>query len=166
MFNFIGMYVHLISGLAAGHLLSLTGNQIGALYIAVGDLESAKKAMNTYFDGIYMNQITATGEQPFEAVRTHPYHYRCYNAAAMVVNARIGEYLGLKFWTKATKLGGNIQKAVDVAMATPLNTTDGDGPLSEIYSSVAAVASVYGDPTGKYTKFLANADSSYPAQPW
>lgn len=112
-----------------------------------------------------MDQITATGEQPFEAARTHPYHYRAYNIAAMVVMARIGDYLGQKFWTKPTKFGGNIQKAVDVAMyATML--PDGDGPASEIYSSIAAVVSVYGDPTGKYTKFLANADSSYPAQPW
>jgi hypothetical protein len=141
-------------------------NQIAALYIALGDLASAKNATLTYFNGIYMNQITATGEQPFEAVRTHPYHYRCYNAAAMVVMARIGDYLGQKFWTQPTKLGGNIQKAVDFAMVQPLNTTDGDGPLSEIYSSIAAVASVYGDPSGKYAQFLANGDSSYPSQPW
>lgn len=140
-------------------------NQIAALYIALGDLASAKNATLTYFNGLYMEQIQANGEQPLEAARTHPYHYRAYNLAAMIVNARIGDYLGQNFWRKPTKFGGNIQKALDVAMNAKL-LPDGDGPASELYSSIAAVASIYGDPSGKYTKFLANADSSYPAQPW
>lgn len=143
----------------------IIGNQIAALYIALGDLASAKNATLTYFNGLYMEQIQANGEQPLEAARTHPYHYRAYNLAAMIVNARIGDYLGQNFWRKPTKFGGNIQKALDVAMNAKL-LPDGDGPASELYSSIAAVASIYGDPSGKYTKFLANADSSYPAQPW
>jgi hypothetical protein len=126
-------------------------------------------------------------EQPLEAVRTHPYHYRCYNLAAMIVsfclvevllllltavfgfgqlNAKLGDYLGLNFWNTSTKAGGNIQKANDFTMQQQLNTTDGDGPVWELYPSIATVASKYGDPDGKYAAFMANADNTYPDEPY
>jgi hypothetical protein len=82
------------------------------------------------------------------------------------VNAKIGEYLGTKYWNTPTKNGGNIQKACDFLMTVTLNTTDGDGPIDEPYSSIVAVGSEYGDPNGKYSSFLANADQQYPAQPY
>lgn len=41
-----------------------------------------------------------------------------------------------------------------------------DGPLSELYPSLAEVAAVYGDPDGKYATFLKNADPEYPAEPY
>lgn len=61
-------------------------NQLAALKLIVGDTAGAKSTIQEYFQGIYQNQITATGEQPFEAERTHPYHYRAYNLAAMIVS--------------------------------------------------------------------------------
>jgi len=45
-------------------------------------------------------------------------------------------------------------------------TAEGDGPPSELYPSIAAVGAAYGDPDGKYAAFLANADDTYPAQPY
>jgi len=51
-------------------------------------------------------------------------------------------------------------------MLQQLNTTDGDGPIWELYPSVAAVAAKYGDPSGKYASFMANADNMYPAEPF
>ena len=62
--------------------------------------------------------------------------------------------------------GGNIQKATDFTMLQTLNTTDGDGPVWELYPSIAAVAANYGDPDGKYAAFLANADNTYPSEPY
>ena len=35
-----------------------------------------------------------------------------------------------------------------------------------MYPSLAAVAANYGDPEGKYASFLAQADNSYPAEPY
>jgi len=84
----------------------------------------------------------------------------------MILNAKLGDYLGLNFWNTSTKAGGNIQKANDFTMLQQLNTTDGDGPAWELYPSIAAVASKYGDPDGKYAAFMANADNTYPAKPY
>jgi len=138
-------------------------NQLASLQILVGDTNSAINTTKSYFSKQYMNQINSTGEQPLEAVRTHPYHYRCYNLAAMIVNARIGQYLGMNFWNTTTSSGATIQTAADFTMLqTPLN--DGDEPLSELYPSIAAVASTYGDPSGKYAAFLAKGENTYPAE--
>ena len=61
-------------------------NQIAALKIVVGNNSGAVDVLGEYFDGIYKNQINADGEQPLEAERTRPYHYRAYNLAAMLVS--------------------------------------------------------------------------------
>jgi len=110
-----------------------------------------------------MNQIDANGEQPLEAVRTRPYHYRSYNLAAMIVNARLGDYLGQhSFWNKTTTKGGTIKTALDFAMTVP----PGQDTADELYPDIAAIAATYGDPDGKYAAFLANGDNQYPAQPY
>lgn len=57
-----------------------------AVAVAVGDVESAQRIAKAFFTGRkYMDQIAASGEQPFEAVRTRPYHYRCFNLEALIV---------------------------------------------------------------------------------
>lgn len=61
-------------------------NQIAALKILVGNNTGALESLGEYFNGIYKNQINADGEQPLEAERTRPYHYRTYNLAAMIVS--------------------------------------------------------------------------------
>lgn len=54
--------------------------------ILVGDMDGAKQAAEDYFTGVFQNQIDADGEQPLEATRTRPYHYRSYALSAMVVS--------------------------------------------------------------------------------
>jgi len=138
-------------------------NQLAALQILVGDLDGAKNTTNTYFTEQYMGQIDANGEQPLEAVRTRPYHYRSYNLAAMITNARLGDYLGLdSFWNKTTTNGGTIKTALDYA----INIPPGDETADELYPNIAAVGATYGDADGKYAAFLANADNQYPAEPY
>ncbi|KAI0048690.1 chondroitin AC/alginate lyase [Auriscalpium vulgare] len=146
-------------------------NQLASLQILVNDLTGANATVQKYFSTLYQNQILASGEQvcpllraacPLEAVRTRPYHYRSYNLAAMITNARIGAYLGFDAWNLTTATGGTIHAALDFALAAK---PDPDG-LSEPYQSAGAVASVYGDAQGKYAAFLAQNEPAYPKEPW
>ncbi|KAF7972128.1 hypothetical protein HWV62_18852 [Athelia sp. TMB] len=137
-------------------------NQLAAIQIVAGDKTGALNTTTTYFNAQYMNQINANGEQPLEAARTRPYHYRCYNLAGMITNARIGEYLGTSFWNKTTTQGATIQTALDYTMTVPPGA---DAP-AELYPNLAAVAATYGDPTGKYATWLAQADDTYPQEPY
>ena len=70
----------------------------------MNDLAGANATVQKYFSTLYQKQVAANGEQvrmllwnklhlvltytvqPLEAVRTRPYHYRCYNLAAMIVS--------------------------------------------------------------------------------
>ncbi|KZP15851.1 chondroitin AC/alginate lyase [Athelia psychrophila] len=140
--------------------------QMASLQILVGNTTAATNTIKQYFSKQWMAQITSTGEQPFESIRTHPYHYRCYNLAAMVVNAKIATYLGMNYWNATTTQGATIQTALDFTMGVTLNATDGDGPIWELYPSMVAVGATYGDPEGKYASFLAQANSNYPEEPY
>ncbi|TCD62512.1 hypothetical protein EIP91_006786 [Steccherinum ochraceum] len=137
-------------------------NQLASLQILVGDTDGAKNTIQKYFNGIYQGQIAKNGDQPEESVRTHPYHYRAYNLAAMLTNARIGAYIGFDGWNLTTKAGGTIKDALDFAITKPPTTTEEDP--AELYSIVNVIGSVYGDSDGSYAKWLlAHAGNSYPA---
>ena len=60
--------------------------QLAAVKLAADDGSGAQDALNRYFDNQFMDHIAASGEQPFEAVRANPYHYRCFNLEAMIVS--------------------------------------------------------------------------------
>jgi len=137
-------------------------NQLGALQILANDLAGANATIQKYFSTLYQNQVEASGEQPLEAVRTRPYHYRCYNLAAMITNARLGAHLGFDAWNLTTATGGTIKAALDFTMTVP----PGNETASELYPSVGAGAAVYGDPQGTYAAFLSNAEADYPTQTW
>ncbi|KAG8719242.1 hypothetical protein FRC08_003326 [Ceratobasidium sp. 394] len=70
---------------AANNHGSFYPNQIAALKILVGDLPGAKAVLQAYFDNQFQEQVVASGEQPLEAVRTRPFHYRCFNLEAIIV---------------------------------------------------------------------------------
>ncbi|THH06681.1 hypothetical protein EW146_g9539 [Bondarzewia mesenterica] len=138
-------------------------NQLAALKILVGDVGGARNVTQTYFDTLFMNQIDANGEQPLEAIRTRPYHYRSYNLAAMITNARIAAYAGsTTAWNYTTTKGGTILAALDFAMTVPPKSEVAD----ELYPIVAAIAAVYGDPEGKYVGLLNGAEKGYAAEPY
>ncbi|CAE6445363.1 unnamed protein product [Rhizoctonia solani] len=155
------------SALALGEKLSPNNhgsfyyNQVAALQILVGDIEGAKATINEFFNGIYQNQITANGDQPLETIRTRPYHYRAYNLAAIVVNAKIGTYIGITdAWNRTTKSGAGIKQALDYAMSIPPKGEE--EYTKELFPPIAAFASVFGDPDGKYVEFLRKNDPQYP----
>ena len=52
----------------------------------IGDTQGAQAALQNYFMHQFRDQIAVSGEQPFEAVRTRPFHYRCFNLEAMIVS--------------------------------------------------------------------------------
>ncbi|RDB17371.1 hypothetical protein Hypma_001833 [Hypsizygus marmoreus] len=137
-------------------------NQLAALKILVNDMDGARNVTNTYFASQYMSQIESSGEQPLEAARTRPYHYRAYNLAAMITNARIAEYAGDKsIWNKTTNQGATIKSALDFAITISATDSKETSYTEELYPSIAAVASIYGDSEGKYASFLANGEGGY-----
>ncbi len=58
---------------------------MAALLILSGDRALALNTLRHYFQNQFLDQIAASGEQPFEAIRTRPIHYRAFNLEAMIV---------------------------------------------------------------------------------
>ncbi|KAI0265333.1 alginate lyase-domain-containing protein [Gloeopeniophorella convolvens] len=136
--------------------------QLASLQIIANDLAGANASLQKYFSTLYLNQVDANGEQPLEAVRTRPYHYRSYNLAAMITNARLAAYVGFDAWNLTTTKGGTIKAAVDFTIGVP----PGDDAPAELFPDVGAGAAVYGDPNGTYAAFLSHSEQGYPVEPW
>ncbi|GLB39576.1 putative alginate lyase [Lyophyllum shimeji] len=141
-------------------------NQLASLKLLVNDYEGALNVTNAYFAHQFLTQINATGEQPYEAVRTRPYHYRAYNLAGMITNARIWAYTtgDNSVWNKTSAQGASIKNALDFAMGVPAVKSNEVAYTKELYPSIAAVAAIYGDPSGKYADFLANGFPGYASE--
>ncbi len=60
--------------------------QMASTRMLVNDLVGARKIITDFFEHAFQDQIAASGEQPFEAVRTRPFHYRCFNLEALIVS--------------------------------------------------------------------------------
>jgi hypothetical protein len=94
----------------------------------------------------------------------------------MIMNAKIGTYVGITdAWNRTAASGAGIQAAADFAMNSPMmmqgSAEDEDGTSGEsaatgleLLQPLAAVASMYGDPDGKYAAFLASRDPQYPSR--
>ncbi|KAF7354072.1 Chondroitin AC/alginate lyase [Mycena venus] len=147
------------SGTQASHATNNHGtifvSQFAALKLITKDTAGAVNWTQNYFSGLFQHQVNSTGDQPEEASRTHPYHYRNFDIAGMITNARILKYADptSKPWN-TTASGATIQTTVDFLMTVNPATTGEQDVTAEIYPNIAAVASVYGDPDGKYVKFL------------
>jgi hypothetical protein len=61
-------------------------SQLAAALLFVGDNKGATDTLVNFFRNQFLDQIARSGEQPFEAVRTRPYHYRCFNLEALIVS--------------------------------------------------------------------------------
>ncbi|KAJ7168938.1 chondroitin AC/alginate lyase [Mycena filopes] len=141
-------------------------NQLAGVKLIVKDTASAVNWTQNYFSGAFQGQVAANGDQPQEASRTRPWHYRNFNIAGMVTNARILAYADptAKGWN-ATAHGATIQTTVDFLMTTDPSKTGEANVTAEIYPNVAAVASAYGDPDGKYVSFMKAAGFAYADEP-
>ncbi|KAI0752836.1 chondroitin AC/alginate lyase, partial [Daedaleopsis nitida] len=134
-------------------------NQLAVLQVLVGDNAGAKKTLEEYFTTLYLKQITKNGDQPLETARTRPYHYRAYNLAAMITNAKIGAYIGYDAWNLTTDEGATIKDALDYAITLPVGTET----AAELWPNVVAVGAIYGDADGKYAQFMSENAGDYPA---
>ncbi|KAJ7178231.1 chondroitin AC/alginate lyase [Mycena filopes] len=135
-------------------------NQLMALKLIVNDTAGATTLGRGYFGGIYKGQMESNGDQPMEASRSRPYHYRNFNIAGMITNARLLKHADptSNAWN-TTSNGATIQTAIDFLMTTKASATHETNVTAEIYPNVAAVAATYGDPQGKYVRFLEAAPS-------
>ncbi|KZP15849.1 chondroitin AC/alginate lyase [Athelia psychrophila] len=133
-------------------------NQLASLHILANDKPRAIISVTKYFSTLYKAQIEASGEQVSICIAILRARiritkgatiYRCYNLAAMITNAKIGRYLGLDFWNTTTSHGATIKAATDFTMTQHLNTTDGDGPIWELYPSIVASGAAYGIPKAR-----------------
>jgi hypothetical protein len=52
----------------------------------LGDTAGASSALQGYFTNQFSQQVSSNGEQPEEASRSRPFHYRCFNIEAMIVS--------------------------------------------------------------------------------
>jgi len=135
-------------------------SQTSSILVYLGEYNESKDLLGQYFDGIYQNQISANGDQPLESARTRPYHYRAYNAAAILTIHRIAAYLNWDTRNIKTAQNATAQTAVDYAMTQP----PGQDDPTELWPVVASTASLYGDPDGTYAAFLAQKDPAYPGE--
>jgi hypothetical protein len=74
--------------------------------------------------------------------------------------------VGFNAWHLPTSAGATIQDACNYAMTFTASTSNETERESDLYPHVAAVASIYGDPDGKYAQWLAGKDKSFPSQPY
>lgn len=80
---------------------------------------------------------------------------RCHVNTISKTNARLAAYAGdANVWKKTTTEGATIKTALDFAMTIPSSASKETTYTAELYPSIAAVASIYGDPEGKYAAFL------------
>ncbi|KAL1749024.1 alginate lyase-domain-containing protein, partial [Schizophyllum fasciatum] len=134
-------------------------SQLASLLLFQGDTAGAKRLLDSFFHGAFKDQIAKNGDQPFESMRTRPYHYRAFNLEALITNAKIGAELGVDYWSVPSKYGKTIQDAVDYAM----NTKSGKEDVSELLPHVAAVAAAYGDAKGTRRRSLTRSKYDQPA---
>ncbi|KAJ7021165.1 chondroitin AC/alginate lyase [Mycena alexandri] len=99
-------------------------SQLMALKLIVNDTTGATSLGRGYFGGIYKGQIQSNGDQPLEASRTRPYHYRNFNIAGMITNARLLKHADptSNDWN-TTSNGATIQTAIDFLMTTKPSAT-------------------------------------------
>ncbi|THU91765.1 chondroitin AC/alginate lyase [Dendrothele bispora CBS 962.96] len=136
--------------------------QHAAVKMALGDYSGAKQVIQKFFDEIFPDQIAQSGEQPFEAVRTRPFHYRCFNLEALIALCKIADALGMECWNKKSKYGTGIQDAIDFTMKQiPKNEN-----AAELVPHLAAAAAVFGDPLGKYATYMQKVQSNYKQRPF
>jgi hypothetical protein len=130
---------------------------MAALQILIGDYDGAKDTLTDFFNGIFQDQVAQSGEQPFESIRSRPFHYRCFNLEALIVNLKLGDQLGLNFWTAKSKYGATVQTAIDYTMRVDPKNEDPKELVPHVLLAIAA----YGDPGGKYLNWVKRVMPEY-----
>ncbi|KAL0575991.1 hypothetical protein V5O48_005991 [Marasmius crinis-equi] len=136
--------------------------QVAGAQYTVGDFRGAKQTIRNFVGTCFKDQISASGEQPYEAVRTRPYHYRLFNLEALFALAELGQQVGEDIWNAQTKHGATMKKALDHVMSIDPKNED----VGQILPLVATARGVYGDRDGRYTAFLDKNSRDYRSKPY
>ena len=153
-----------------GQKAAMTPNNHGSFWMAQmaaikyyqGDFDGVRSTINYYLTHQFLDQIAASGEQPFEATRTRPFHYRAFNLEAMIAIAKLGDQVGMNVWAAQSRYRATIQDALDFAITQP---TQGEA-FTTILPHLASVAVAYGDPKGKYAALAMKQDKGYAGRTW
>lgn len=94
MTAWMGQYAGWLTDSPLGKMTASRPNNHGTFFVSqlvaakmfANDNNGAATVLRNFFARQFLDQIAASGEQPFEAVRTRPYHYRCFNLEALIVN--------------------------------------------------------------------------------
>ncbi|KAL0072117.1 hypothetical protein AAF712_001040 [Marasmius tenuissimus] len=156
--------------------------QVAGARLAMGDIQGARQTIRGFLGSCFQEQISASGEQPYEAVRTRPYHYRCFNLEGLFVSiillllmatkpyheplqalAKLSDEAGGEdMWSAKSKHGGTLKKALDYTMSMDPKRED----VGQILPLVAAGRIAFGDPDGKYASFLERHSRNYRSKPY
>jgi hypothetical protein len=119
--------------------------------LQLGQVAQANATLFMWVNGQFQSAINASGEQPLEAVRVRPFHYRCYHLQAVVYIARMAALLRVDLFHMQNRQGGSIQKAIDFVLenVTPQKGTEDP---TEFVPLLYTAIEVYGDEDGKYAK--------------
>jgi hypothetical protein len=85
--------------------------QVAALALFVGEVELARETVSRSAARRFTAQVSAAGEQPLEAARTRPLHYRIFNLEPFTRLAEIGRHVGVDFWRWQAPTGATLQQA-------------------------------------------------------
>ncbi|KAJ7597165.1 alginate lyase-domain-containing protein [Mycena floridula] len=134
--------------------------QVVCIQILLGDTRAAIGSLEKFFDNQFQDQLSRQGDQPFEAARTRPYHYRCFNFEALTALCKLGDQLGQNYWTRQAKTGATLKTIGDFM----LNLNPRGEDMDDCLTSMAAVSAAYGDPDGLYQRWMTTASGDYQYQ--
>lgn len=84
------------------------------------------------------------------------------------INAKIEKYAdpSSDLWQRTSSTSATIKTALDYSMQFDPADTNETQWAAELYPSVVAVASIFGDPDGKYLDFMKQAEPQFHEEPY
>ena len=117
----------------------------------LGRIAEANATLSLWLGNQFQGAINASGEQPLEAVRVRPFHYRCYHLQAMLYIASVAQQLGVDVFHLQNAQGGSLQRAIDFVLER-VTPQEGTEDPTEFVPLLYTAIDVYGDDDGKYAK--------------
>lgn len=87
--------------------------QRATIALALGDTQTVRRIVDDAFALRIASQIEPDGRMPRELQRTRALHYSTFNLMALFALATVAERVNVDLWTKTTRDGRGIRKALD-----------------------------------------------------
>ncbi|MBU1101872.1 MAG: alginate lyase family protein [Bacteroidetes bacterium] len=125
--------------------------QVTYLALTIGEEELAKKTLLSVPEKRITAHIKSDGSQPYELERTKSYDYSVYNLKAMMMLARLGEFVDVDLWNYKSESGANIKSAFDFLLPFVEDSSGWkyemispwEKPRSQMYSMLKLMSSKY-----------------------